>query len=559
MKQFTISSRLLLLLGAFGLTMALTVVGFTLLLRYSITRSTNVTQQATAQQGRSYSLLETLAANHGDVQSLLGIKDIDELEKRIKALEVSQKQIQELFAKDVEALVAVKAKYDALRAVEQAVIDEVLRGNNAAAQEKFFSSVAQKYDAMLVELHKSREAMEAAAAAAMVQHNAQAQRNLQWQTGGLAILLVGLMIFGWRLKAHIVSTLTKISTSVMETSEQLSISAKQFSCSSMSLAESASQEAASLEETSASLEEISSMTKRNAENANQGKTLGTEARGSASAGLGRLTEMHSTLGQIKTAVAEMEAAVHEIQTSSQEVAKIIKTIDEIAFQTNLLALNAAVEAARAGEAGMGFAVVADEVRALAQRSAQAAKDTSEQIASAVKRSELGTVASKKVVHSLGEVEGTANGLEQVFQGIAKQIKSLDEIIVQIASASQEQNQGINEVNTSVGQLDKVTQSNAASAEENASAAEQLNAQAVMLKQIVTQLQMIVTGTATTSAMAEHNPTTAGAPAGPGRPRPLAKRTSSSPATKVSTDRQEFSMPMSAPRPSGKPAGQFKDF
>ena len=207
------------------------------------------------------------------------------------------------------------------------------------------------------------------------------------------------------------------------------------------------------------------MTKRNAENANQGKTLGTEARGSASAGLGRLTEMHSTLGQIKTAVAEMEAAVHEIQTSSQEVAKIIKTIDEIAFQTNLLALNAAVETARAGEAA--WASPSSRTKcALAQRSAQAAKDTSEQIASAVKRSELGNGwPARKWCTVWAKWKGPPTVLEQVFQGIAKQIKSLDEIIVQIASASQEQNQGINEVNTSVGQLDKVTQSNAASAEE----------------------------------------------------------------------------------------------
>jgi methyl-accepting chemotaxis protein len=144
------------------------------------------------------------------------------------------------------------------------------------------------------------------------------------------------------------------------------------------------------------------------------------------------------LNTIKTAVAEMQSAVAETQSSSQEISKIIRTIDEIAFQTNLLALNAAVEAARAGEAGAGFAVVADEVRALAQRSAQAAKDTADKIEVAVKRSELGGVASTKVVKSLTEVETTAQSIQQVFNGIVTQIKALDEVIAEIAAASKEQ-------------------------------------------------------------------------------------------------------------------------
>ena len=128
----------------------------------------------------------------------------------------------------------------------------------------------------------------------------------------------------------------------------------------------------------------------------------------------------------------------ETQASNQEISKIIKTIDEIAFQTNLLALNAAVEAARAGEAGMGFAVVADEVRSLAQRSAQTAKDTANKIEIAVTRSQLGGIASTKVVKSLSEVEVTAAHIQQVFSGIANQIKSLDEVVAEIAAASKEQ-------------------------------------------------------------------------------------------------------------------------
>jgi methyl-accepting chemotaxis protein len=142
---------------------------------------------------------------------------------------------------------------------------------------------------------------------------------------------------------------------------------------------------------------------------------------------------------------------------------------------------------------MGFAVVADEVRALAQRSAQAAKDTSEKIESAVKRSELGGVASANVVKSLGEVEVTAQNIQQVFAGISSQIKSLDQIISQIAAASQEQTAGINEVNMAVSQLDKVTQSNASGAEENASSAQVLKQQSTKMLHAVEELHVIVTG------------------------------------------------------------------
>ncbi|WP_414662183.1 methyl-accepting chemotaxis protein [Horticoccus sp. 23ND18S-11] len=276
-------------------------------------------------------------------------------------------------------------------------------------------------------------------------------------------------------------------------SVQVSTASNEITSNGQSLAEATSEQAASLEETSASLEEISAMTKRNADNAASSKALSQQARESAVSGLDRIAAMGRTLTTVKGAVGEMESAVSEMQSSSQEIAKIIKTIDEIAFQTNLLALNAAVEAARAGEAGAGFAVVADEVRSLAQRSAQAAKDTSDKIEAAIRRSEFGGVASAKVVQSLTDVENNAANIGQVFQGIVKQVTSLDEVINQIASASQEQSSGINEVNMAVTQMDKVTQTNAASAQENAAAAHELNRQANTLREIVAQLHSLVAG------------------------------------------------------------------
>ena len=168
-----------------------------------------------------------------------------------------------------------------------------------------------------------------------------------------------------------------------------------------------------------------------------------------------------------------------IKTSGDDIAKIIKTIDEIAFQTNILALNAAVEAARAGEAGLGFAVVADEVRSLAQRSAHAARDTSAKIAGAIASTSQGVEISAKVAQTLSDILTRA--------------RQVDELAAEVAGASHEQSQGIDQVTQAVGQMDQVTQTNAANAEESAAAVEELNAQAAALKHSVTELLALVDG------------------------------------------------------------------
>jgi methyl-accepting chemotaxis protein len=208
---------------------------------------------------------------------------------------------------------------------------------------------------------------------------------------------------------------------------------------------------------------MSSMTKQNADNAQQANTLASEARKAATTG-------NDSMGR-------MNQAIHEIQKSSDETAKIIKVIDEIAFQTNLLALNAAVEAARAGEAGKGFAVVAEEVRNLAMRSAEAAKNTASMIEESVKNSKNGV----DIANEVGKV------LEEIVQSVGK----TTDLVSEIAAASQEQAQGIDQVNTAVSQMDKVTQQNAANAEESASASEELSAQAVSMKEVVSQLVALV--------------------------------------------------------------------
>ncbi len=257
--------------------------------------------------------------------------------------------------------------------------------------------------------------------------------------------------------------LNRIATAIAEGSSQVASAAGQISSTSQSLAEGSSEQAASLEETSSSLEEMSSLTKHNAEGADNAKKFANQARQAADIGAADMEEM--------------SAAMEAIRTSSSDIAKIIKTIDEIAFQTNILSLNAAVEAARAGEAGMGFAVVAEEVRNLAQRSAQAAKETAAKIEGAIFKTAQGVQISAKVGQNL--------------QDIVSKVRKVDELISEVAAASREQSQGIEQVTDAVNQMDRITQSNAAVAEESASASEELNAQAQALKEAVVQLLALV--------------------------------------------------------------------
>ena len=267
----------------------------------------------------------------------------------------------------------------------------------------------------------------------------------------------------------IANPIKTVSETLMAGAEQTTSAAGQVSTSSQSLADGASEQAASLEETSSSLEEMSSMTKRNAENAHKANELARQARSAADKGV--------------ESMRAMTQAVEAIKHTSDDTAKIIKTIDEIAFQTNILALNAAVEAARAGDAGMGFAVVADEVRNLAQRSAQAARETSGQIEGAIAKTTQGVQISEQVAKQLQEIVAC--------------VRQVDDLIAEVALASKEQDQGLEQITTAVTQMDRILQSNAASAEESASAAEELRAQALSMHEAVAKLRQLVNGAAGT--------------------------------------------------------------
>ena len=333
----------------------------------------------------------------------------------------------------------------------------------------------------LQELGKIREAkgntmidgtkvLQDAAASTTEEISANAASNLATASSTMIIGLILAFFIGtflaFFIARGIITVLQRIAGQIDEGSDQVASASGQVSSSSQQLAEGSSEQAASIEETSSSLEEMSSMTKQNADNAQQADHL--------------MKEANQVVNQANESMDQLTTSMEEITKASQETSKIIKTIDEIAFQTNLLALNAAVEAARAGEAGAGFAVVADEVRNLAMRAADAAKNTADLIEGTVKK--------------VGDGSELVTRTNDAFVQVAESSKKVGELVGEIAAASNEQSQGIGQVNTAVAEMDKVVQQNAANAEESASASEEMNAQAEQMKSVVGELMRLVGGT-----------------------------------------------------------------
>jgi methyl-accepting chemotaxis protein/methyl-accepting chemotaxis protein-1 (serine sensor receptor) len=285
--------------------------------------------------------------------------------------------------------------------------------------------------------------------------------------GVLFLLAMGTAGIVFFFNRQVGDRLTHVSTELAQGSEQVANAAAQVRSFSQALAQGASEQASSLEETSSSTSEISAMTAQNAESAGRAAELVHEASRSVERG------NHS--------LAEMIGSMKEITASSQQISKIIKLIDEIAFQTNILSLNAAVEAARAGEAGLGFAVVADEVRSLAQRCAQAAKDTAELIDVSHTRTEAGVKKLQQVEEAIGAITGVTSKLSVLMD--------------EVSASSQEQKKGLDQIARAVEQMEQLTQQNAASAQEGASSAQQLGGQSDNLRGVVHELEAFLGTTA----------------------------------------------------------------
>ena len=509
MKTTSISRQLTLLLLALSGVAIVVAVLLTGLQRKTMSATQQATAKATSQIGRAYLLAEGLSRQQANVQTLLRQKDPDEMEKLVLAAEQGRKELTKLIDDCGAAGQAMKGRLQEFFASQGATSELFLQGNLAGAYEKLMGEVNPAAEALAAEVDRYRKTAEHAVTTELAASRQQSNRYSLTVLVLSAVLLLGAVAYGWNVRRSLTRNLSRLSSQLSEAADQTAAAAAQVSSSSHSLAEGASSQAASLEETSASLEEMASMTQRNADNARVAKDLGGQTRQAAEVGAADMDEMTK--------------AMAEIQAASSNISKILRTIDEIAFQTNILALNAAVEAARAGEAGMGFAVVADEVRNLAQRSAEAAKETAARIEDSIQKSNRGTQISGKVAVSLAEIVAKA--------------REVDNLMAEIATASQEQSQGITQVNSAVSAMDRVTQANAASAEESASAAEELNAQSQNLQAVVSQLQQLVDGSARTTSP---QPATA--------KTPKARSLRSAPTT-------EFTPAPETPEPEGEaPAG-----
>lgn len=404
---------------------------------------------------------------------------------------------------DVSArLVALTAPLEEY--LERVSLSIKLSGSDVAAahdaSEKLQSSFRHMEDAM-AELSDAIEAEAKRAQAAAEAGFASFVATLL----GVSAAAVSMLIVASVLVARsIPRPFVAIIAGLREAAAANALSANLVAQTSAAIASSSSQQAAALEETGSSLEEISSMARRNTGSAQRATVIARSTRAAADAGT--------------TAVAAMNTAMAEIKISSGGIAKIIKTIDEIAFQTNILALNAAVEAARAGEAGLGFAVVAEEVRALAQRSAQAAKEIATQIDDSVRKSHHGASVCGQVAAHLNE--------------IAAKSREVDQLISEIATASQEQSQGIVQVNTAIGEMDRAVQGGAARAEEGAGVARELTERSARLQGTVDELATAVGGHTSASTAGRRD-----LPAAPAREATLPRRSAPSPDALVSSSEQ----------------------
>jgi methyl-accepting chemotaxis protein len=282
----------------------------------------------------------------------------------------------------------------------------------------------------------------------------------------VGLIILGFVMFGFYfINRGITNALSRAVTDLTACSNETASAANQVAGGAQSLADGTTKTAAALEETSASLEEMGSMVKQTAASSSSASTLASEGRQAGERGA--------------QAMSELAQAIQAIKANADQTAKIVKTIDEIAFQTNLLALNAAVEAARAGDAGKGFAVVAEEVRNLAQRAGEAARNTASLIENSVRSADNGVLLAKNVNEIVGQ-STTAS-------------RKINDLVAEIASSAKEIAQGIDQVSKAVRQMDQVTQSNAAAAEENSAVGEELSAQSMTLNSLVVGLDVMVRG------------------------------------------------------------------
>ena len=428
-----------------------------------------------AQAQRDIKLIDETSKKFAELEkSFAALRAITHMANDIKALDEADKAMNDYHA----ALTDLQAKWQTAETVS------LERRNVSGEMQTLVRANVTAGSKHTLETAETTSASLAVAASTMI--------------GGLLVALIVGMLLAFFITRGITHSLQSIITGLRASAEQVASAANQVSQSSQSMAEGASQQASSLEETSASLEEMASMTRQNADNASQARANSDQASSAAESGQSTTRKMGQ---ELTSRIGGMNDAIQKIKTSADQTAKILKTIDEIAFQTNLLALNAAVEAARAGEAGKGFAVVAEEVRNLAQRSADAAKSTAALIEESQRNADNGVKVSSEVSEILKravEVE-----IARSFGNTVEAANKVKQLIGEVAAASGEQAKGVDQINTAVSEMDKVTQSNAANAEETASASEELSAQSRELQEMVNALVTLVSGAGAVATAQDH--------------------------------------------------------
>jgi methyl-accepting chemotaxis protein len=465
------------LLGGFGamLALVLLLIGGTLMvtrdLNIDLDRAANVTARkqylagevnAAASSMASLERAAVLSAVLGDkahsddyqAKFQTGANDLQKGMRGLHQLAESQESAGLLQRLDQQASAVMDAHEEFRRAMGNQQMDAALSIFGQKLQPQL-EEIGRQASSLVDQQNRDLTAAAAASAALSARET--------WIAVGLGLiaLAVGCSVFFLVRQASF--SLKRLAARISENAEEVADAASQVSGASQSLAQGASEQAASLEETSASTDEIASITRKNADNALQ------------VAGLTQQSEQGA--GQVNQTLGRMVDKMKEIGASSNKIARIIKVIDEIAFQTNILALNAAVEAARAGEAGLGFAVVADEVRNLAQRCAQAARDTAGLIEESIETSRDGNTR-------LDQMAGAVRAMTEN----SGRVKSL---VDEVNLGSQEQSRGMDQIARAVLQMQSVTMKNAAAAQQSASAGTELNAHADALRALVLEMRDMV--------------------------------------------------------------------
>jgi methyl-accepting chemotaxis protein len=475
-KQFAIGTQLLTCISALIVLLA-ALAGSAL---YSIGSIKTgllacvVTGKNVQTTGEMATQLQMLRANARGMMMYSAINDIPRVTAEVDLLYQRASALERLFAdtkpllasgRGIQLIEIMQQELASLMQAEQEMKGLCEAGKTAEAMAAMRDHAVSHTEAIgnaLAEL-KDRQQKRMEQAASDGSALASVARILTWS---LALLSLLTAVIVTRVVMALIKRLRAATEGLDEGIAQITETAAQLATSSQTLAQGAADQAASLEETSASTEEITSMTRSNAQSSQSAATV--------------MTTVHHKVTEGNHALGEMMTSMQEINTSSSKIAKIIKVIDEIAFQTNILALNAAVEAARAGEAGMGFAVVADEVRNLAQRSAEASRETAALIEESIASSRLGKERLENV-----------SGVIRAITASAEEVKTL---VDAVNGGSQEQARGIEQIAKAVAQMDQTTQSTAATAEESASAAAVLSAHARTMTDAVRQLRILVDGT-----------------------------------------------------------------